>query len=86
MMLCASIIISSPASNVSLLFAALSKEMQATVVEMDIINTPEVQNIRSQGTLPLNGRSKRAATRNQISLWTNNTIPYKFHFDVGKLY
>lgn len=59
-----------------------------TLVELDIINTPEVQEIRSHGVLsPVDDeqsevRTKRAATN--IRQWPNKRVPYTFHWSVSK--
>lgn len=61
-------------------------------MEMDIMNTLEVQEVRSSGTLGGLGeegengatREKRGATSNSFALWTDNIVPYAFQA-FGKL-
>lgn len=65
-------------------YTALPHDIQDMLVEMDIINTPDVQLVRSLGVLPDGERAKRSATKKSALKWPGNNIPYKFHVSVSK--
>ena len=69
--------------------------MQKILVEMDIINTPEVREVRAsgvsldgeedeEGTAGPKARERRAALSDSFHLWPEQTVPYHFHAFVGK--
>lgn len=69
----------------------LPGELSGMLVEMDIVNTPEVKRVR-EGSVLMDSdfqeqqstlRSKRAGVRGSY-IWPNHRIPYQFHRDLCK--
>ena len=61
--------------------------MASKLVEMDIVKTPEVERIISEGegfeepTAPKKQQKRAVGT---FDKWPGNRVPYLFHIDLGK--